>query len=55
VALSHVHIAANAPSEVLEKAFRGVLERDPHNDQARRNLEVLYRKTGRWVEGVLDA
>jgi len=22
--------------------------------QARRNLEVLYRNTGRWIEGVLD-
>jgi hypothetical protein len=39
---------------VLEPAFRSILELDPHNDQAKRNLEVLYRKTGRWVEGVID-
>jgi glycosyltransferase involved in cell wall biosynthesis/predicted Zn-dependent protease/predicted O-methyltransferase YrrM len=54
VALSHAHIAAESPPEVLEASFRGVLEADPHNAQARRNLEVLYRKTGRWLEGVLD-
>jgi hypothetical protein len=35
-------------------AFRGVLEVDPANAQARHNLEVLYRRTGRWVEGVID-
>jgi hypothetical protein len=54
VALSHIHIATASPPEVLEPAFRSILELDPHNDQARRNLEVLYRKTGRWVEGVFD-
>jgi tetratricopeptide (TPR) repeat protein len=54
VALSHVHIAADSPPPALERAFRGVLELDPGNEQARRNLEVLYRKTGRWVEGVID-
>jgi glycosyltransferase involved in cell wall biosynthesis/tetratricopeptide (TPR) repeat protein/predicted O-methyltransferase YrrM len=54
VALSHVHIAAESTPDVLEKSFRGVLELDPHNDQATRNLEVLYRKTGRWLEGVVD-
>ena len=54
VALTHIHIAADAPPEVLEPAFRGVLELDPNNTQARHNLEVLYRKTGRWIEGVLD-
>jgi hypothetical protein len=54
VALSHIHIAAESPPEVLEPAFRSILELDPHNDQAKRNLEVLYRKTGRWIEGVID-
>jgi tetratricopeptide (TPR) repeat protein len=54
VALSHTLIHADAPPEELEPAFRGVLELDPDNAQARRNLEVLYRKTGRWVEGVID-
>jgi hypothetical protein len=54
VALSHIHIAADSPPDVLERAFQGILELDPHNEQARRNLEVLYRKTGRWLEGVID-
>jgi tetratricopeptide (TPR) repeat protein len=54
VTLSHIHIAASSHPEVLERAFRGVLELDPNNAQARYNLEVLYRKIGRWVEGVLD-
>jgi lipopolysaccharide biosynthesis regulator YciM len=54
VALSHIHIAADSPPKVLEQAFRGVLELDPHNAQAKRNLEVLYRKTGRWIEGIKD-
>jgi hypothetical protein len=40
--------------EVLKPAFRSILELDPHNDQAKRNLEVFYRKTGRWVEGITD-
>jgi hypothetical protein len=39
---------------VLEAALRDILELDPKNMQARHNLEVLYRNTGRWVEGVLD-
>ena len=54
VALSHAHIAADSPPEALERAFRGVLALDPHNEQAKRDLEVLYRKTGRWLEGVRD-
>jgi GT2 family glycosyltransferase/glycosyltransferase involved in cell wall biosynthesis/tetratricopeptide (TPR) repeat protein len=54
VALSHIHIGADSPPEVLERAFRGVLELDPNNAQARYNLELLYRKTGRWIEGILD-
>ena len=37
-----------------EAAVREVLRLDPHNAQARTNLEALYRNTGRWVEGVLD-
>ena len=39
---------------MLEPAFKSILERDPHNDQAKHNLEVLCRKTGRWVEGITD-
>jgi hypothetical protein len=54
VALSHARIAADAPPDVLEETFRAVLRLDPRNAQARHNLEVLYRKTGRWVEGVID-
>lgn len=54
VALSHIHIAADSPADAMEAAFRGVLEVDPRNTQAKYNLEVLYRKTGKWVEGVLD-
>jgi tetratricopeptide (TPR) repeat protein len=54
VALSHARLAENAPPEVLEAAFRGVLELDPANAQARHNLQVLMRNTGRWVEGVID-
>ncbi|VTR91657.1 family 2 glycosyl transferase : Glycosyl transferase OS=Singulisphaera acidiphila (strain ATCC BAA-1392 / DSM 18658 / VKM B-2454 / MOB10) GN=Sinac_0358 PE=4 SV=1: Glyco_trans_1_2: Methyltransf_24: Glyco_transf_4: Glycos_transf_1: Glycos_transf_2: TPR_7: TPR_6: TPR_10 [Gemmata massiliana] len=54
MALSHARIAADAAPEALEAAFRGILELDPGNTQAKRNLEVLYRKTGRWVEGILD-
>jgi tetratricopeptide (TPR) repeat protein len=37
-----------------EAALREVLKLDPNNAQAKRNLEALYRNTGRWVEGVLD-
>ncbi|VTR92487.1 tfp pilus assembly protein : : TPR_2 [Gemmata massiliana] len=54
MAMSHARIAADAAPEAREAAFRGILELDPTNEQAKRNLEVLYRKTGRWVEGVLD-
>ncbi|MBX9691698.1 MAG: tetratricopeptide repeat protein, partial [Cyanobacteria bacterium] len=50
VALSHARIAAHAPPEQLEAAFRGVLELDPDNPQATRNLEVLLRQTGRHPE-----
>jgi hypothetical protein len=55
VALSRAHIAADSPPEVIEPAFLNILELDPHNDQAKRNLGVFYRKTGRWVEGEIDA
>lgn len=54
VALSHTRIAADAPPDLLEAAFRGVLALDPGNEQAKRNLAVLYRKTGRHIEGVID-
>ena len=53
-ALSHVRLADGSPPEVLEAAFKSVLELDPTNAQALHNLEVLYRNTGRWVEGVID-
>jgi hypothetical protein len=54
VALSHVRLAEGAAPEVLEAAFKSVLELDPTNAQARHNMEVLMRTTGRWVEGVID-
>ncbi|MBY0459088.1 MAG: hypothetical protein K2V38_17265, partial [Gemmataceae bacterium] len=50
VALSHARIAAHATPEQLEAAFRGVLELDPDNAQARRNLELLLRRLGRTPE-----
>lgn len=53
-ALSHARIAAGAPPALLEAAFKGVLELDPHNAQAKHNLAVLYHKTGRTIEGVID-
>jgi hypothetical protein len=42
------------PTKLLEAAFKGVLALDPENAQARHNLGVLYRKTGRHIEGVID-
>jgi glycosyltransferase involved in cell wall biosynthesis len=54
VALSHVRLAEGAAPEVLEAAFKSVLELDPANAQARHNLEVLMRNTGRLIEGVID-
>jgi hypothetical protein len=54
VALSHVRLADGSPPEVLEAAFKSVLTLEPTNQQARHNLEVLYRNTGRWVAGVID-
>lgn len=54
VARSHAWIAADSPPELLEAAFRGVLELDSNNAQARYNMDVLYRNTGRHIEGVID-
>jgi glycosyltransferase involved in cell wall biosynthesis/tetratricopeptide (TPR) repeat protein len=54
VAMSHIRLADGSPSDVLEDSLRSVLEIDPGNSQARHNLEVLYRSTGRWIEGVND-
>ena len=54
VVLSHVRLAEGAPPEVLEAAFKSVLELDPANEQARHNMEVLMRNTGRSIEGVID-
>ena len=47
-------LAQGAPPDVLEAAFNGVLELDPANAQARHNMQVLMRNTGRWIEGVID-
>jgi tetratricopeptide (TPR) repeat protein len=54
VALSHVRLAEGASPDVLEAAFKSVLELDPANAQARHNMEVLMRNTGRWLTGVVD-
>lgn len=53
VTLSHVRLADGSPPEVLEAAFDSVPEVDPANAQARHNMQVLLRNTGRWVEGVI--
>jgi hypothetical protein len=49
-----VLIRAGATEAELEPAIRAVLDVDPKHAQGRHNLEVLLRKTGRWVEGVID-
>jgi glycosyltransferase involved in cell wall biosynthesis len=54
VALSHVRFADGSPPEVIEAALRAILELDPNSPQAKHNLQVLMRNTGRWVEGVID-
>jgi ferric-dicitrate binding protein FerR (iron transport regulator) len=54
VALWHVRLADGSSPEAIEAALQGVLEVDPNNAQARHNLRVLLRNTGRWVEGVVD-
>jgi predicted O-linked N-acetylglucosamine transferase (SPINDLY family) len=54
VARSHVLLAQDAPPAELEAAFRAVLEVDQTNAQARHNLRVVLRNTGRSVEGVID-
>jgi glycosyltransferase involved in cell wall biosynthesis len=54
VTLSHVRMADGSPPEVIEEALKAILELDPANPQARHNMQVLLRNTGRWVEGVID-
>jgi glycosyltransferase involved in cell wall biosynthesis/predicted O-methyltransferase YrrM len=45
ITMSHLRLADGSPQEVLEAAFRAVLEVDPANTQARHNLEVHHRTT----------
>ncbi|MCE9562617.1 MAG: glycosyltransferase, partial [Planctomycetes bacterium] len=52
ITLSHARLADGSSPEVLEAALRSILEIDPNNTQARHNLQVLMRNTGRWIEGV---
>ena len=54
-AYSYALLEAGADPIEAEGALREVLKLDPNNIQARRNLEALYRNTGRWVEGVVDS
>jgi glycosyltransferase involved in cell wall biosynthesis/Tfp pilus assembly protein PilF/predicted O-methyltransferase YrrM len=54
VALSHVRFADGSPPEVIEAALMAILELDPNNPQAKHNLQVLLRNTGRWIEGVIE-
>jgi tetratricopeptide (TPR) repeat protein len=54
ITLSHVRLADGSPPEVLEAAFRAILELAPENTQARHNLSVLMRNTGRYIEGVIN-
>jgi Tfp pilus assembly protein PilF len=54
VARSHVLMVQGALPTELEAAFRAVLEVDPNSDQARHNLRVGMRNTGRSLEGVID-
>ncbi len=53
-ALTQVIIKDGADPAELEPALLAVLALDAHNAQARHNLEVLLRKTGRWIEGFVD-
>ncbi len=53
-AYSYALLEGGAEPVEAEAALREVLILDPENGQAKRNLEALYRNTGRWVEGVLD-
>jgi len=54
-AYSYALLEAGVDPLEAEAALREVLKLDPNNAQARRNLEALYRNTGRWVEGILDS
>ena len=53
-ALSYCLLEGGADPVGAEAALREVLRLDPENVQAKRNLEALYRNTGRWVEGAID-
>lgn len=53
--LTHALLKGGSDPAAVEAALRELLTRDPHNAQARRNLEVLLRNEGRWVEGVIDS
>lgn len=50
VAMSYALMRGGAPPEEVEPALQAILALDPDNAQARRNLEVVLRKTGRWSE-----
>ncbi len=54
VTLSHVRLADGSPPEVIEAALQAILDLEPGHPQARHNLQVLLRNTGRWIEGVID-
>lgn len=53
-AYSYALLESGSDFGEAERALREVLRLDPENAQAKRNLEALYRNTGRWVEGVVD-
>jgi glycosyltransferase involved in cell wall biosynthesis len=55
VTLTHALLKGGSDPAAAEAAIGEVLARDPGNAQARRNLEVLLREQGRWIEGVIDA
>jgi glycosyltransferase involved in cell wall biosynthesis/tetratricopeptide (TPR) repeat protein len=54
VALSHVRLADGSPPETIEAALMAILELDASHPQAKHNLQVLMRNTGRWIEGIID-
>ena len=53
-ALSYALLEGGFDSLEAEAALRQVLKLEPEKVQAKRNLEALYRNTGRWVEGAID-
>ncbi len=53
-ALTYALLEGGASFDEALAALREVLKLDPENAQAKRNLEALYRNTGRWVEGAID-